>query len=65
VKEQLTKIKAGDKEVFVKVIQCEKDDCNELATAHLTQDDKFYCDKHGQEEVVSFFKAVAGSGGFV
>ena len=65
MKEQLIKIKAGDKEVFAKVIQCSKEDCNEMATAHLTQDDKFYCDKHGTEEVGSFLKAINSLGGFV
>lgn len=64
--EQLIKIKGIDnKEYFAKVIMCENDECNRPSTLHLTQDDKFYCDKHGKEKVGSFIKAVNSLGGFV
>lgn len=64
-KENIIKIKgADDKEYFAEIIKCEFKDCNELATVRLTQDNKFYCDKHGQEEVGNFIKVVNSLGGF-
>ena len=66
MKEGIIKIKAGeDKEVFCKLIICAKEDCNLPSELHLTQDDKFYCKKHGEEQVANFIKTVAGLGGFV
>ena len=66
IKEQLIKIKGADgKEYFAKAIKCENDECNKLATLHLTQNDKFYCDEHGKKEVGSFIEAVKNLGGFL
>ena len=63
MKEELIKIKVGEKECFAKLLVCENESCNEPATTKLTQDNKFYCDKHGQEKVGDFIKAVANLGG--
>ena len=63
--EELIKIQFGEKECFAKLVFCEAGNCDEPATTKLTQDSKFYCDKHGQEKVGGFIKAVASLGGFV
>ncbi len=46
-------------------MQSSNEECNKPATLHLTQDDKFYCDEHGEKEVGSFIQAVNSLGGFV
>ena len=66
MKKELIKIKVGEKECFAELLFCENnEECKDFAEVHLTQDDKFYCDKHGQEKVGGFIKAVSGLGGFV
>ena len=55
---ELIKIKVGEKECFAELLVCEVEECKDFATTHLTQDNKFYCDKHGEEKVGGFIKAV-------
>jgi len=63
-KEEMIKIKVGEKECYAKLIICSFENCNEPSETRLTQDSKFYCNKHGQEKVGGFIKAVVGLGGF-
>ena len=65
MKEELIKIKVGEKECFAKLIFCSKEDCKDFAETKLTQDDKFYCEKHGGEKVGNFMSAINSLGGFV
>lgn len=46
-------------------MKCQKEGCEKEATTRLTQDDKFYCDEHANEEVGNFLKAINSLGGFV
>ena len=55
---QMTKPEGGLKVT----VACQYKECKDVATKWLSQDNKYYCEKHSVEEVENFIKTVAGLG---